>query len=69
MEKGDIIPFKLNRRNYMSKSFHVMQFMEGQGLIWYLVGTVTEPTKKKSIVTWSQNNSKVVTGHVDPTFD
>lgn len=45
-----------------------MHFMEGQGLIGYLVGTVTEPTEKKSIATWSQNNSKVVTVNPGPSI-
>lgn len=33
MEKGDFIPIKLNRKNYINWSFHLKHFAEGQGLV------------------------------------
>ena len=46
----------------MAWSFHLQHFVESQGLGGFLDGTTVKPTDgDKSIATWSQNNSKVVT--------
>ena len=66
----DIIPVKLDGTNYMSWSFHLKNFVEGQGLLGYLDGTNTAPiavtftssaADAKTLATWNQNNAKVVT--------
>ena len=66
MEKYDVIPVKFNGQNYMAWSFHLKNFVEGQGLFGYLDGTVTKPptpssTDSKAIATWSEENAKVIT--------
>lgn len=68
MDKGDIIPIKFNGENYMSWSLHLKNFVEGNGLLGYLDGTIPHPTitggssrRLKTIATWNQNNAKVVT--------
>ena len=44
MDKIDVIPIKLDGTNYMSWSFHLKSFVEGQGLLGYLDGTNKVPT-------------------------
>lgn len=57
----------LSQSNSMAKiTWHghsiSQHFVEGQGLGGFLDGTTVKPTDgDKSIATWSQNNSKVVT--------
>ena len=76
MEKVDIIPIKLDGTNYMSWSFHLKNFVTGQGLIGYLDGTTpavtaTDDSGAKTLATWNQNNTKVVTwilNSVDPSI-
>ena len=64
MEKYDIIPVKFNGNNYMAWSFHLKNFVEGQGLFSYLDGSVPKPTTTadtKTLATWSKENAKVIT--------
>ena len=64
MDKYDVIPIKFNGQNYMSWSFHLRNFVEGQGLFGYLDGSITRPmstTDSKSLANWSKENAKVVT--------
>eukprot|EP00268_Persea_americana_P042906 TRINITY_DN42998_c0_g1_i1.p1 TRINITY_DN42998_c0_g1~~TRINITY_DN42998_c0_g1_i1.p1 ORF type:complete len:254 (-),score=43.67 TRINITY_DN42998_c0_g1_i1:1786-2547(-) len=72
MEKGDIIPVRLTGKNYMNWSFHLKNYVEGQGLLGLLdrsdplptadsAGTASKPADKKPITTWQQNNAKVIT--------
>ena len=61
MEKYDV-----NGHNYMSWSFHLKNFVEGQGLFGYLDGTITKPptpstTDSEALATWSKVNAKVIT--------
>lgn len=53
MEKGDMIPTKLNGRNYMGWSFHLKHFVEGQGLFMYRDWTIPKATEEKPLSTWS----------------
>lgn len=48
MEKGDIIPVKLNGKNYMELSFHLEHSVKGQGLGGYLDGTTPPSSDEKS---------------------
>lgn len=70
-DKGDIIPVKLNGKNYMGWSFHLEHFVN---LHEYLNGTTTTPTDEKDEkgkANWDQNNSKVVTwilNSIEPTI-
>ena len=66
MEKYDVIPVKFNGNNYMDRSFHLKNFVEGQRLFGYLDGSITKPTTTsttdtKALSTWSKENAKVVT--------
>lgn len=64
MERGDILHIKFNGKNYLSWSFHLHHYMDGQGLGGYLDGTTSAPVDDKdakATTTWTQNNSKVVT--------
>ena len=66
MEKYDVIPIKFNGHNYMSWSFHLKNFVEGEGLFVYFDGTITKPstpstTDSKALATWSKENTKVIT--------
>lgn len=45
--KRDMIPIKLNGRNYMGWSFHLKHFVEGQGLSMYQDGTIPKATEEK----------------------
>lgn len=77
MDKTDLIPIKLNGKNYLQWSFHLVNFV-GHGLLGILDGTdstpeskeqgsanTADPTSKsaneKALGTWRQNNAKVVT--------
>ena len=76
MDKYDVIPVKFNGQNYMSWSFHLKNFVEGQGLFGYLDGSITKPqitsaTDSKSLATWSKENAKVITwilNSIDPSL-
>lgn len=48
MDKVDIIPVKFNGTNYMTWSFHVKFFIEGQGMLGYLDGTTPKPLAVQS---------------------
>ena len=66
MDKYDVIPIKFNGQNYMSWSFHLKNFIEGQGLFGYLDGSILKPqttssTDSKSLATWYKENAKVIT--------
>ena len=50
----------------MAWSFHLRNFVEGQGLFGYLDGLITKPTTTsatdtKALSTWSKENAKVIT--------
>ena len=48
----------------MSWSFHLKNFVEGEGLFCYLDGSIPRPqitTDSKGLATWSKENAKVVT--------
>lgn len=78
MEKGDIILVKLNGKNYITWSFHLKNFVEGQGMLGDLEGIEIKPTAEKgkpvdakAVTTWSHNNAKVVTwilNSIDPSL-
>ena len=76
MEKYDVIPIKFNEQNYMSWSFHLKNFVEGQGLFGYLDGSITKPqptstTDSKNLATWSKENARVITwilNSIDPSL-
>eukprot|EP00268_Persea_americana_P015702 TRINITY_DN17361_c0_g1_i4.p1 TRINITY_DN17361_c0_g1~~TRINITY_DN17361_c0_g1_i4.p1 ORF type:complete len:108 (+),score=9.42 TRINITY_DN17361_c0_g1_i4:958-1281(+) len=66
MERYDVIPVKFNGNNYMAWSFHLKNFVEGQGLFGYLDESITKPTTisttdTKALSTWSKENAKVIT--------
>ena len=44
MDKYDVIPIKFNGNNFMAWSFHLKNFVEGQGLFGYLDGSIIKPT-------------------------
>ena len=58
----------------MSWSFHLRNFVEGQGLFGYLDGSIPRPhitTDSKGLATWSKENAKVVTwilNSIDPSL-
>ena len=83
MDMIDVIPVKFNGTNYLSSSFHLKNFVEGQGMLGYLDGTTPKPVAgtaatsttpvvdDKIIATWNQHNAKVITSilnSVDPSF-
>ena len=74
MEKYDVIPVKFNGNNYMAQSFHLKNFVEGQGLFGYLDGSITKPTTTtdtKALAIWSKENAKVITwilNSIDPSL-
>lgn len=51
MDKIDVIPVKLNEKNYGGWSFHLQNFVEGHGLDGYLDETVLAPLEEKSKAT------------------
>lgn len=67
-QKDKFISIKLNSKNYLPWSFHFYHFVSGIGLSGYLEGTtfnyldgiVTIQIDEKALITWNQNNSKVV---------
>lgn len=59
MDKNEIIPIKLNGKNYYGWAFHLKHFVAGKGLPSYLDGTVIR--EDRNAAAWDQNNSKVVT--------
>lgn len=48
MDKTDVIPIKLNVKNYLQWSSHLVNFVEGHGLLGILDGTDSMPTISKS---------------------
>lgn len=44
MDKIDVIPIELNGKKYMTWSFHLKNFVEGEGMLGYLAGTQLKPT-------------------------
>ena len=83
MDKIDVIPVKFNGTNNLSWSFHLKNFVKGQGMLGYLDGTTPKPiagttaTSTTPVVgdkinaTWNQRNAKVITwilNSVDPSF-
>ena len=74
MYKYDVILIKFNGQNYMSWSFHLKNFVEGEGLFCYLDGSIPRPqitTDSKGLATWSKENAKVVTwilNSIDPSL-
>lgn len=44
MDKIDVIPIKLNGKKYMTWSFRLKNFVEGEGMLGYLDGTQLKPT-------------------------
>lgn len=59
MDNNEIIPVKLDGKNYSGWSLHLKHWVTGKCLGGYLDGTIKETDKTKE--TWNQNNSKVVT--------
>lgn len=47
MDKTDLIPIKLNGKNYLQWSFHLVNFVEGHGLLGILDGTDFMPESKE----------------------
>ena len=76
MERYDVIPVKFNGNNYMAWSFHLKNFVEGQGLFGYLNASITKPTATSSTNTnalsaWSKDSAKVITwilNSIDPSL-
>ena len=76
MEKYDVIPMKFNGNNYTAWSFHLKNFVEGQGLFGYLNASITKPTATSSTNTnalsaWSKDSAKVITwilNSIDPSL-
>lgn len=50
MDKGDIIPVNLMGKKYMSRSFHLKNFVGGKGLVGYLVEQPPRPTITGAVV-------------------
>lgn len=44
MDKIDVIPIELNGKKYMTWSFRLKNFVEGEGMLGYLAGTQLKPT-------------------------
>eukprot|EP00268_Persea_americana_P015300 TRINITY_DN16998_c0_g1_i7.p1 TRINITY_DN16998_c0_g1~~TRINITY_DN16998_c0_g1_i7.p1 ORF type:complete len:163 (+),score=20.30 TRINITY_DN16998_c0_g1_i7:753-1241(+) len=73
MDKIDVISVKFTGTNYLSWSFHLINFVEGQGMLGYLDGTTPKPiagtiatsttpaVDDKIISTWNQCNAKMIT--------
>ena len=76
MHKYDVIPVEFNGNNYMAWSFHLKNFVEGQGLFGYLDGSITKPTTTsttdtKALSTWFKENAKIITWvlySIDPSL-
>ena len=59
----------------MAWSFHLKNFVEGQGLFGYVDGSITKPTAisstdTKALSAWSKDNAKVITwilNSIDPS--
>lgn len=61
IDKNDIIPVKLIGKNYVGWSFHLQNFVQGQGLAGYLDGSVTAPSDEKSKATTAVTTTKDAT--------
>lgn len=65
MDKSEIIPVKLNDKNYKIWSFHLRNFVKGQGLLGILNGSnpipvVTKSTDKDKVTSTDKDSASIV---------
>ncbi|KAH7541833.1 hypothetical protein FEM48_Zijuj02G0009500 [Ziziphus jujuba var. spinosa] len=62
-EKYDILPVKLNGKNYFSWEFQFRMFVKGKNLWGHLDGSVSKPKNESDIgkiTQWNSNNAQVI---------
>lgn len=61
-EKSEILPVKLNGKNYFSWEFQVSIFLKGKNLWGHIDGSFEKPSNKEAnkFVQWKINDSKIM---------
>lgn len=71
MDKSEVVLIKLNGKNYMTQSFHLKNFVEGQGLLGHLDGIEQQPIvdkgKDKTMGDKDNDSTSTVSKIVDAT--
>lgn len=65
MDKIEVIPVKLNGKNYMAWSFHLKSFVEGQGMLGYLDETISQPTESHDTRAKEKDSTSTSSKNVD----
>lgn len=60
-EKSEILPIKMDGKNYLSWEFQFHMFVKGKELWGHIDGSIPKPTENAEKAKWESNDAKVIT--------